>query len=69
MFEAVLSAEAARRLEPEPEPYRIAGKSLGVNVNDIRLAAHGWVIAGALRAGCTAAFVARPGMALDLLVP
>jgi len=42
---------------------------LGVAVGDLRLiAAHAWDIAGALRAGCAAAFVARPGMVLDPLV-
>jgi 2-haloacid dehalogenase len=38
-------------------------------VERIRLvAAHAWDVAGALRAGCAAAFVARPGMVLDPLV-
>ena len=32
------------------------------------MAAHAWDIAGTLRAGCAAAFVARPGMVLDPLV-
>jgi 2-haloacid dehalogenase len=31
------------------------------------VAVHSWDIAGALRAGCAAAFVARPGMVLDPL--
>jgi hypothetical protein len=36
---------------------------------EIRLiAAHAWDVAGALRAGCAAAFVARPGTVLDPLV-
>ena len=68
-FEQVLSADAARRLKPAPEPYRMAAEALGVGVGEIRLvAAHAWDIAGALRAGCAAAFVARPGMVLDPLV-
>ncbi len=68
MFEAVLSADTARRLKPAPEPYQMAAKSFGVKANEIRLvAAHAWDIAGALRAGCAAAFVARPGMVLDPL--
>jgi 2-haloacid dehalogenase len=42
---------------------------LGVAIGDLRLiAAHAWDIAGALRVGCAAAFVARPGMVLDPLV-
>jgi 2-haloacid dehalogenase len=68
-FEHLLSADAVRRLKPAPEPYRMAAGSLGVAVGEIRLvAAHAWDVAGAFRAGCAAAFVARPGMVLDPLV-
>ena len=68
-FEQILSADDVRRLKPAPEPYRMAAESLGVEVEGIRLvAAHAWDVAGALRAGCAAAFVARPGMVLDPLV-
>ncbi len=68
-FEQALSADAVRRLKPAPEPYRMAAQTLGVDVGEIRLvAAHAWDVAGALRAGCAAAFVARPGMVLDPLV-
>jgi 2-haloacid dehalogenase len=39
-----------------------------VSIGDVRLvAAHHWDIAGALSAGCQAAFVARPGMVLSPL--
>jgi 2-haloacid dehalogenase len=69
-FERILSADTVRRLKPAPEPYRMAAEAMGVGVGDIRMvAAHAWDIAGALRAGCAAAFVARPGMVLDPLVP
>jgi 2-haloacid dehalogenase len=69
LFELVLSADTSQRLKPSPEPYRAAAERLGVGVEQIRLvAAHAWDIAGALSAGCTAAFVARPGMVLDPLV-
>src|SRR3712207_4178556 len=68
-FEHLLSADTVRRLKPAPEPYRMAAEALGVDVDQIRLvAAHAWDVAGALRAGCAAAFVARPGMVLDPLV-
>jgi 2-haloacid dehalogenase len=68
-FEQILSADAVGSLKPAPEPYRMAAGSLGVGVEGIRLvAAHAWDVAGALRAGCAAAFVARPGMVLDPLV-
>ena len=68
-FEEVLSADTVKRLKPAPEPYRMAAESLGVEAGPVRLvAAHAWDVAGALRAGCAAAFVARPGMVLDPLV-
>ncbi|MGH2559669.1 MAG: haloacid dehalogenase type II [Thermomicrobiales bacterium] len=70
LFEQALSADTVHRLKPAPEPYRMAAESLGVPIDQIRMvAAHAWDIAGALRAGCAAAFVARPGMVLDPLVP
>jgi 2-haloacid dehalogenase len=31
------------------------------------IAAHSWDVGGAMQAGCSAAFVARPGMVLDPL--
>lgn len=68
-FEKILSADTVRRLKPAPEPYRAAAGALGVEASGVRLvAAHAWDVAGALRAGCAAAFVARPGMVLDPLV-
>jgi 2-haloacid dehalogenase len=68
-FEQILSADSVRRLKPAPEPYRMAAESLGVGVEGVRLiAAHAWDVAGAQRAGCAAAFVARPGMVFDPLV-
>jgi 2-haloacid dehalogenase len=70
LFEQILSADAARRLKPAKEAYETAARALGIAVGEMRLvAAHAWDIAGALRAGASAAFVARPGMVLDPLVP
>ena len=67
-FEQVLSVEAVRRFKPAAETYRMAASELGVEMSEIRLvAAHDWDVTGALRAGCTAAFVARPGMVLGPL--
>jgi 2-haloacid dehalogenase len=69
LFEQVLSADAVGRLKPAPEPYRMAAERLGVAVGEVRLvAAHAWDVAGAIRAGCAAAFVARQGKVLDPLV-
>ena len=57
-----------QRLKPAPEPYRMAAESLGVEAGQVRLvAAHAWDVVGAMRAGCAAAFVARPGMVLNPL--
>ncbi|ABU56728.1 haloacid dehalogenase, type II [Roseiflexus castenholzii DSM 13941] len=69
-FENIFSADIVRRLKPAPEPYEYAATRLHVPIGRIRMvAAHAWDIAGALHAGCAAAFVARPGMVLDPLVP
>jgi 2-haloacid dehalogenase len=69
LFELVLSADTVRRLKPAPEPYLMAAERLGVAVGEVRLiAAHAWDVAGAARAGCATAFVARPGKVLDPLV-
>jgi 2-haloacid dehalogenase len=68
-FELVLSADTVGRLKPAPEPYLMAAKRLGAAVDQVRLvAAHAWDVAGAARAGCATAFVARPGKVLDPLV-
>jgi len=65
LLEAVYSADQVRKLKPAPEPYRMVAARSGVPVGGVRLiAAHGWDIAGALAAGCRAAFVARPGAVL-----
>jgi 2-haloacid dehalogenase len=65
LLDAVYSADAVRRLKPAPEPYRMVAERTGVPIADVRLvAAHGWDIAGAIAAGCRAAFIARPGAAL-----
>jgi 2-haloacid dehalogenase len=70
LFEQSLSADSVKRLKPAPEPYRMAAESLGVEIGEIRLvAAHGWDVVGAMRAGCAAAFVARPGKALFPIAP
>ena len=67
-FEQVLSADTAQSLKPAPAPYRMAAESLGVEIGQVRLvAAHAWDVTGAMRAGCAAAFVARPGMVLNPL--
>jgi 2-haloacid dehalogenase len=67
-LDKMLSVDTVRRLKPAAEVYRHAADSFGVPPAEIRLvAAHSWDVAGAVRAGCKAAFIARPGMVLDPL--
>lgn len=64
-FEAIVSADEVAHLKPAPQPYLEVADRCGVSIGEVRLvAAHSWDIAGALSAGCQAAFVARPGMVL-----
>jgi 2-haloacid dehalogenase len=68
-FDKILSADSVKRLKPAKQAYEMAARSFEVETDVIRLiAAHAWDIAGALKAGCAAAFIARPGMVLDPLV-
>ena len=67
-LDKILSVDAVHRLKPAAEVYRHAADSFGVAPVEVRLvAAHAWDVAGAMRAGCKAAFIARPGMVLDPL--
>jgi 2-haloacid dehalogenase len=67
-LDKMLSVDAVRKLKPAAEVYHHAAESFGVPPGQIRLvAAHSWDVAGAMRAGCKAAFIARRGMVLDPL--
>jgi len=69
-FEELLSVESVRQFKPKTEVYRWAADKMGVDEEDCMLiAAHGWDVAGALWAGCRAAFVARPGAQVYPLAP
>jgi 2-haloacid dehalogenase len=69
-FDKILSVDAIKKLKPAKEAYEMAAKEFGVDTSNMYLiAAHAWDITGALHAGCSAAFVARPGMVLDPLSP
>ncbi len=69
-FDAILSADAVQRLKPAPEPYQMAADALDVDPPDIRfVAAHTWDVAGAKQAGCTTAFIQRPGKVPDPTLP
>jgi 2-haloacid dehalogenase len=61
-FDTILSADQVQALKPRPEPYHLVADTFGVDPGGVRLiAAHAWDVAGALAAGCAAAFVRRPG--------
>ena len=65
-FEQTLSADVAKRLKPAREAYHMAAERLGVEPSNLRLVAiQAWDVTGAIRSGCVAAFVTRPGMVLD----
>lgn len=69
-LDAVLSADQVRVLKPRREAYALVADTFGVPMSEVRLvAAHGWDVAGALAAGCAAAFVDRPGQALIPIGP
>jgi 2-haloacid dehalogenase len=67
-FEQTISVDDVQLFKPHPKVYTMAAEKLNVNPNELRLvAAHNWDTTGAIRAGCNAAFVARPGMVLGEL--
>jgi len=66
LFDMTMSIDPVRKFKPHPDTYRSGAKRLGIDINGMRLvAAHDWDVTGAIRAGATAAFVARPGMVLS----
>jgi 2-haloacid dehalogenase len=69
-FEKSFSVDAVKLFKPAAEVYRMTAKEMGVSTGEIRMvAAHDWDVVGALNAGCTAAFIARPGKVLNPLLP
>lgn len=69
-FERRLSVEAVRCFKPAAAVYAMAARELGAAPEALWLvAAHDWDVYGALRAGWHGAFVARPGMVLNALMP
>jgi 2-haloacid dehalogenase len=64
-FERSFSVDAVRKFKPAAEVYRLVATELQVAPAQLRLvAAHACDVLGAMRAGCAAAFVKRPGKAL-----
>jgi 2-haloacid dehalogenase len=69
-FDRSFSVDAVQRFKPAVDTYRSVAEALDVPMDRLRLvAAHAWDVLGALRAGCAAAFVARPGKVLFPLGP
>ena len=69
-FEKTFSVDSVQKFKPHNSPYQYAADQLGVNLSDMMMvAAHGWDMAGALRAGMRAAFISRPGHSLYPLAP
>jgi 2-haloacid dehalogenase len=69
-FEQVISADEIHCLKPAPEVYHLAARRLSVEPGQMRVVtAHDWDVTGALRGGCAAAFVARPGQVLNPFGP
>jgi len=69
-FEKSFSVDAIQKFKPDADVYKMAATELEVPIDQIRLvAAHDWDVAGALIAGCTAAFIERPGHVLNPTMP
>lgn len=69
-FEETFSVDSVQKFKPHRSPYQHAADQLGVEMEEVMMvAAHGWDMAGALRADMRAAFISRPGQALYPLAP
>ncbi len=69
-FEALFSIDDIQKYKPAPETYQFCLKKYQIQPQEaLMIAAHGWDVAGALRAGLQAAFLARKGKALYPLAP
>src|SRR5215471_1331 len=69
-FDRSFSVDTVQRFKPAADTYRSVAEALHVPMDRLRLvASHAWDVLGALRAGCAAAFVARPGKVVFPLGP
>jgi len=69
-FEKSFSVDAIKKFKPDAAVYQMTAKELDVSPDQIRLvAAHDWDVAGAILAGCSAAFIARTGHVLNPAMP
>jgi 2-haloacid dehalogenase len=66
----VIAFDVNETLKPRREPYEMAARTFAVPTADVMfVAAHAWDLAGAMAAGCRAAFVARPNMPRNPIDP
>jgi len=64
-FDKILSVDAIKKYKPHPASYEYALKETSSKAeHTMMVAAHGWDIAGAIRAGLKTAFIERPGKTL-----
>ncbi len=62
LFDAIYSVEGAQKFKPHPDAYNFVLNEIGLDKKEcMMVAAHGWDIAGAQRAGLKTAFIERPG--------
>jgi len=70
LFSRILSVEQPQVYKPDLKVYQWAMKEMGKPVAEcMMVAAHGWDVGGAKRAGMKTAFVSRKGQALYPLAP
>jgi 2-haloacid dehalogenase len=69
LFERHFTAETVRRYKPARESYQMVAEVTGASLSELcMIAAHPWDLIGARTAGCSAALIARAGVA-PLTVP
>ena len=69
-FDHILSVEGVKKYKPHLDSYHYALKKVGASPeNTMMVAAHGWDITGAARAGLQTAFIARKGKFAFPLAP
>jgi 2-haloacid dehalogenase len=69
LFEHQFTAETLRRYKPAREAYEMVAEETGTQLSQLcMIASHPWDLIGARTAGCSAALIARTGVA-PLIVP
>jgi 2-haloacid dehalogenase len=64
LFEQQFTAETVRQYKPARETYQMVARATGTQLSDLcMIAAHPWDLIGARTAGCSAALIARAGVA------